>query len=213
MALFFYPLGYLSLRDENNKSMGRRDALATFFCALFIALPFVILPGTSYFGKDGFLSSIVNLCSALAGFYVAALVAAATLARGGDLDGKIEVGRIIRIVFEDGERKEDRLTRREYVCALFGYLSYIAFALAISLNVVTAIARSGVFSSLLKVQILSAYELTYFDAISALLKFAISLPIAHMFVVTTYGLYYLITRLYQQKPKIVPRSQNTDKAA
>lgn len=213
MALFFYPLGYLSLRDENKKSMGRRDALATTFCALLIALPFILLPDTNFFGKDGFLFSIVNLCSALAGFYVAALVAAATLARGSDLDNKIEVGRITRVVVEDGKEVEDRLTRREYVCALFGYLSYIAFALAISLNVITAVARSGVFSSALRTIIYPSIEITYFDAISAVLKVAIALPIAHMFVVTTYGLYYLITRLYQQTPKIVPRQQNTDKAA
>ena len=213
MALFFYPLGYLSLRDENNKSMGRRDALATVFCALLISLPFILLRDSSFFGRDGFLSSIVNLCSALAGFYVAALVAAATLARGSDLDGKIEMGRIIRIVIEDGKKVEEGLSRREYVCALFGYLSYVAFALAISLNVVTAIARSGVFRSFLNANIVSSLQITYFEATSAAIKFAISMPIAHMFVVTTYGLYYLITRLYQQKPKIVPRPQSSDKAA
>ncbi|MGR8962055.1 hypothetical protein ACU8MP_14615 [Rhizobium leguminosarum] len=209
MALFFFPLSYLTLRDEKNRPMWRRELPATVLLACLIAGPFVAVYDTNFFGSDGFLSNMMNLSSALAGFYVAALVAAATLSHGTDLDSRIEVGQILRIT----SGQPDKLSRREYVCALFGYLSFLSFALAIVLNMSTSIAASTMLKAALSNPLWNGWKITYFDAVSIIAKIMISLPIAHLFIVTSFGLYYLIKRLYERKPTIIGRPRKDDRAA
>ncbi|CAK7257565.1 MULTISPECIES: hypothetical protein [unclassified Shinella] len=202
MALMLYPLRYLTLQDEKTRSLGRRDAPATLLLAALIALPFTWLPDANFLGVGGFLASMSGLASALAGFYVAALVAAATLARGSDLDSPIQVGKIIRVETVEGVRERQPLSRREYVCALFGYLSFLSFGLSIGINVIVALAASKYLGQLIEVRIFDTSTVTFAQVLSPALKIALTVPIAHLFVVTTYGLYYLIKRLYEQKPKV-----------
>lgn len=199
MSLLFYPLGYLTLRDEKKKTMMRRDAPSAIVTSLLLALPFVVFPDTNFFAPGGFLSSVVALFSTLAGFYVAALVACATLSHGTDLDSKIQMGKIYRR--EAGG--DVSLTRRQFVCALFGYLAFLAFALSIVLNVLVAISRSTLITALGKIKIAPETSWTVQDVLAPVAKFAVSLPIGHLFIVTTYGLYYLIKRLYEKKPALV----------
>ena len=210
MSLLFYPLGYLSLRDEKMRAMGMRDAPATAFLTLSIALPFLLLDDANFMGSGGFLSNMMGLCSALAGFYVAALVAAATLSRGSDLDTKIQIGQVRRIISKDGAF--EKLSRREYVCAIFGYLSFLSLALAIFSNLVVIIAGSKYLGALLETNI-KYIDLTIHDIVSPLFKVSIAIPYAHLFVVTSYGLYYLIKRLYEKKPEVVAKVGSEDKAA
>lgn len=209
MALFFFPLSYLTLRDEKKRPMWRRELPATVLLACLITAPFVALYDTNFFGGDGFLSNMMNLSSALAGFYVAALVAAATLSRGSDLDSRIEVGQILRMT----NGQPDKLSRREYVCALFGYLSFLSFALAMVLNMITSIAASTVLRAALSIPVFDGWKITYFEVVSTTAKVVICLPIAHLFIVTSFGLYYLIKRLYEQKPTIIGRPRKDDRAA
>jgi hypothetical protein len=210
MSLLFYPLGYLKLRDEKMRAMGRRDAPATAALTIVIALPFVLLPDANFMGSGGFLSNMMNLCSALAGFYVAALVAAATLSRGSDLDDKIQIGQVRRIISKEGAF--EKLSRREFVCSIFGYLSFLSLGLAILSNFLVVIGGSTRLGNLLRFDI-ESYNISTLDIISPLIKSTIAIPYAHLIVVTSYGLYYLIKRLYEKKPQVVAKGGREDKAA
>lgn len=207
MSLYLYPLGYLWLRDEKDRTLGRRDLPATLFLAALIVAPFFI-PGTNFFGAGGFMTNLMNLCAALAGFYVAALVAAATLI-APDIDKQIMVGQVRRFTANGA----DRLSRREYVCALFGYLAFLAFALAISVNIATAVAGSETVRGLLDFRVSESSSYTYLWIVSAITKVLVALPVAHLCIVTSFGLYYFIKRLHEQTPKLLPKSNRDDKAA
>jgi len=199
MTLIFYPLGYLSLQDEKGRSMRRRDAPAALFGALLLSAPFIAFPDAVFFGSGGFLASVVALFSTLAGFYVAALVAAATLSHGADLDSVIQVGKI----FRDEDEGQRPLTRRQFVCALFGYLAFLAFVLSIVLNLIVPLSQSKALISLGASKIYAESAWTVVDVLGPVAKVLISIPISHLFVVTSYGLYYLIKRLYEKRPALV----------
>ena len=195
-----FSLRYLKLRTSNEVLLLRRDAVVLAGVAvLYVALAYFI-ENVNYFGPDGLIDRIGSLTSTLTGFYVAALVAAATFASShADLDDEIRIGPIHESYLVDGEVIRDQLTRREYVCSIFGYVSLLALVLSIT--------------SILCVTIASAVQLptsasssldwtiwTFKHTFGAL--FAVFT--AHLFVTTCHGLYYLSYRLYIGDGKVVP---------
>jgi hypothetical protein len=79
------------------------------------------------FYPNGFIDRLLTLTSALTGFYVAALVAAATF-NHPDLDNVIKSGPIALITKDsDGHNISEFLTRREFICTIFSYLAFSAF--------------------------------------------------------------------------------------
>ena len=72
-----YPLRYFYL---DNKEKSTIDLWGSARIAILLPLRLFCLPGTSFFRPNGFLDRLLTLTAALTGFYVAALVAAATFA-------------------------------------------------------------------------------------------------------------------------------------
>ncbi|MES0199758.1 hypothetical protein [Mesorhizobium sp. M0011] len=173
--------------------------------AIVISVPFVTLDA-NYFGDKGFLDRFGNFSAVLTGFYIAALVGVASFASSfGELDDEIEVGRISRPVPDpaEGEDPEEFLTRRQYVCSMFGYLAFVSLVLSVGaiLFIVAADQMQPV------VQHVKAWlEPSTADCTLAAIRGAIiigfDVVVAHMLITTCHGLYYLIDRLYAQKPKI-----------
>ncbi|MEW6090051.1 MAG: hypothetical protein AB1647_03890 [Pseudomonadota bacterium] len=210
MNVLSYPLRYLTLKDEDKHALFRRNGLAVFLVAAFLTLPF-LLPGANYFGDDGFLDRFGSVAAVLTGFYVAALVGIASFPSSlGDLDDVMEVGKVFgRECDDDGNPVA--LTRRQYVCAMFGYLAFMCLSVstaAVLLVVVTDVTKSS-FLQALPDQWTSAawFEKNFVWVVRAVFIGLLNLAIAHMIVTTFHGLYYLIERLYDKKPELLPKAE------
>lgn len=192
-----YPIQYFRL---SNKEKRRIDVFPTLALALIIAVPFIFLPKSNFFHVDGFLDKILTLTSGLTGFYVAALVAAATFGHP-DLDKVIKSGPIALITKDDeGNIVSEYLTRREFACTIFGYLA----ASTLILSIASAFSIG-----------LSPIDWGFFGKYSsycrAVVIVAFSIWISHITTVTALGLFYLMDRLYRDDPKITTKKSDVKK--
>ncbi|RWM70817.1 MAG: hypothetical protein EOR81_32295 [Mesorhizobium sp.] len=187
------------MKDESGRALFLRNGLAAILIAIILTLPFGFTDA-NYFGDKGFLDRFGGFSAVLTGFYIAALVGIASFAPSiGDLDEQIEVGKITRI---DDDGESENLTRRQYVCSMFGYLSFV------SLFISVFAIFSAIFSSFHVIDIIfnvAGFRINFSFVIYLLAIFFINLIISHMVVTTCHGLYYLIDRLYAKKPKLLLR--------
>jgi hypothetical protein len=210
MWRLLYPLRYFSLVNNEKRSI---DLWPSLLLAGLLALPFVALPGTSFFSPNGFLDKLLTLMSCLTGFYVAALVAAATFSHP-DLDKTITAGPIALVTKDhDGKRITELLTRREFACTIFGYLAFSTLALSIVAAFLIALTNA-------KTQALSSggalghfFAGNYFLYVRGVIIFGICLVTSHIFMVTCLGLYYLMDRLYRRDRRIVTPKSSADSDA
>lgn len=204
MSVLAYPLRYLMLRTESGHPLYLRNAALVILVATLASAPFWFT-NASYFGSGGFLDKFGAFSGVLTGFYIAALVGIATFTTTlGDLDDVIENGRVLR----DGSDGLEPLTRRQYVSSMFGYLAFLA--LLTSLLAILLVIMSGVD---LRLAWLPAAEQILDHDTATSVRVAvrnvglttINIVLAHMFVTTCHGLYYLIDRLYEKKAVILPK--------
>ena len=82
---------------------------------------------------DGLLSDVISLLNLLIAFFIAALAAVATFDRKG-LDEKMKgEPAILRRKNNKGRKVEIILTHRQFVCYLFGYLSFSSLVFLMAL--------------------------------------------------------------------------------
>jgi hypothetical protein len=210
MWRLLYPLRYFALVNNEKRHI---DLWPSIILAVLLAAPFVALPGTSFFSPNGFLDKLLTLMSCLTGFYVAALVAAATFSHP-DLDKTITAGPIALVTKDhDGKRITELLTRREFACTIFGYLAFAtltlsiiaAFLIALSNAKLVALSGGGNWAAF--------FASSYFLYVRGVVIVAICLTAAHIFIVTCLGLYYLMDRLYRRDRRIVTPKSSTDSDA
>ena len=194
MWRILYPIQYFYLSNADKR---RIDIIPTLVLALFISIPFIFLTGASFFEANGFLDKLLTLTSGLTGFYVAALVAAATFLHP-DLDKIIKSGPVELITKDaDGTINREPLTRREFACMIFGYLAAstlllsIAICLAVGLSTYNWVLFAG-------------YK--FYARAAGVVFFAIW--ISHITTVTSLGLFYLMDRLHRHDPKIVTKKSD-----
>jgi hypothetical protein len=195
----FFPLRYFALINSEKKHI---DLWPTLALATMLALPFLCLPGVSFFRSGGFLDKIMILTGALTGFYVAALVAAATFTLD-DLDKVIALGSIELPLRVEGKKVRVALTRREFACTIFGYLAFSAMMISVfaALFVTISIANH---SALQNVPLAGRlFSGAWFQYVRGTFVVLFSLAISHLVVTTSLGLYYLMDRLYRKDPKII----------
>src|ERR1700730_2621647 len=107
MWRLLYPLRYFALVNNEKRHIHLCPSIVI---AFFLALPFIAMPGAPFFSPNGFLDKLLTLLSCLTGFYVAALVAAATFSHP-DLDKTITAGPIALVTKDhDGKRITELLT-------------------------------------------------------------------------------------------------------
>nr|WP_278434266.1 hypothetical protein [Brucella anthropi] len=199
-----YPLSYLSLKDERGRRLYQRNFGALFLIVVMISFPFIFF-NANYFGDKGFLDRFGSFSAVLTGFYIAALVGVASFASMvGDLDEEISVGKIIRPDSDGGEC----LTRRQYVCSMFGYLSFVSLGLSVG-AILLIVAADPVRKGLMFLSDNVGMENFRFIewCVSILVIVGFNLVLSHLLVTTCHGLYYLIDRLYATKPKILPKNK------
>lgn len=203
-SVLLFPLSYLSLRDEQGRPLFRRNWVAVLMIVVVVSAPFIMFDA-NYFGDKGFLDRFGSFSAVLTGFYIAALVGVASFASSlGDLDDEIEVGKIKRPMRSSDD--DGYLTRRQYVCSMFGYLSFISLALSVIaiLLIVAAQPAKSVLDALTE-GLLPEKSRQLVEFVGAAVILSFNIVLAHLLVTTCYGLYYLIDRLYATKPKMLPK--------
>ncbi|MCJ2078702.1 hypothetical protein MKK68_24170 [Methylobacterium sp. E-016] len=201
MQKFFYPLKYFRLQNREKRLL---DVVPTIGLSLLIWAPFYLLEGASFFRPNGFLDKILSLAGALTGFYIAALVAAATFVHP-DLDKVIKSGPVALVEKDnDGHKVQVALTRREFACTIFGYLSFAALVVSIGCAIAVGLSSAKI----------PALLVPYKQYIRFSIMMAYSIAISHLVVVTSLGLYYLMDRLYRHDRQVTSKKPAvTDKAA
>lgn len=132
------PLLYLSIRQGTGifKSKITIDWVVPSLFSVLTTLMLLILPfDIDYFGSDGLVTRFLDLLQLMSAFFIAALAAVATFERKG-LDDKMkgEPATIMRYRKSSQSFVEHILSRREFICYLFGYLSFVSISLFIFLN-------------------------------------------------------------------------------
>lgn len=196
-----FPLRYFAL---HNREKSRIDIWATLFMAVLLTTPYLTIPSANYFGGGGFLDKIIPLSSALTAFYIAALVAVATFSHP-DLDKEITLGAIYIVEKDEvGNSTKDFLTRRQFACVIFGYLSFLSMIISVGAAVAVTIGTVTLQDLSLKISD-TQIDLPLGMIGNVFWVSAFNLAIGHMMIVTALGLYYLMERIQDREPKILTK--------
>jgi hypothetical protein len=201
MYFVAYPFKYLKLRRKDTRLVLRRDIFIVISISIVGYSIFQFFPNSNFFGTDGFLEKMGGLTSSLTGFYIAGLLAVATFSMAkADLDNPITVGPVY-----SGKKDDlgDPLSRREYVCLMFGYLALLSLLISIISVISSGLAPSA--SNFFR-----NYEFEFqgiifeWDSIVSFLSKFITISLsAHLIVTTGYGLYYLTYKIYAKEIEII----------
>ncbi|WP_149163181.1 hypothetical protein [Azospirillum brasilense] len=156
-------------------------------CAVAISLgAYNLLPiKPALLGDNGILKDIKDVLALLIAFFVAALAAVATFSRPG-LDEVMKGSHPPSIlVYQHSQKWLQPLTRREFLCYLFGYLS------SLSLLLFMVIVAAKIFAP-------SLHQWISEDTYAALKYVFIAFfsgACGHLFISTLLALYYLTDRI------------------
>ncbi len=135
----FNPLIYLRIRQGSGPfaSKSTVDWVVPIFLGVITLIVVYALPGRiNLLGPDGLITRFLDLLELLAAFFIAALAAVATFERAGlDEPMKGSSPATLRRYRKSAQGNvEGPLTRRQYICYLFGYLSFISLLFFILIN-------------------------------------------------------------------------------
>lgn len=120
------PIDYLRIRVAEKK---RYDIVYPLIIGTVVTVFLFVYPiPVRIFGKSGLIDLIVNILQILTGFYIASLAAIATFNKS-DMDAHIKGETATLIVLKKGVWLPERLTRRRFLCLLFGYLAFVSIIL------------------------------------------------------------------------------------
>lgn len=184
----FTALGYFRIRLKGKVFF---DLLFPMLFAIAVTLA-AFFSGAEFrfFGEGGLLTSASGLFGVLIGFFITALAAVATFSNK-TVDKKLND----HGAFIGG----DELTRRQFLCFLFGYLTFLSFCLFFVIMACSAIHGKD--------------WVTHLGSCAALIKlgslFLFSFALAHLFCICLLGMHYLVYRLHVPSIGAVTVSSNT----
>lgn len=144
-----------------------------------------------FFDNGGLLTSASSLFGILIGFFITALAAVATFSNK-TVDKRLNGhGAFVKGV---------ELTRRQFLCFLFGYLTFLSFSLFFVSMACAAVHGKG------WGQHLGQYE----ACIRLGSLFLFSFALAHLFCICLLGMHYLIYRLHVPSVGTVTVSSDTE---
>lgn len=206
MIVFSSPFRYLRLRNERRSRLIFRDALPIIILTACFSLPFFIFDQVNFSRPSGLVDQMGSLASILAGFYIAALVAVGSFSASiGDLDNEISNGKIF--VSRDDKIS---LTRREYICTIFGFLSFMALLIAVLSSLILVVSGPLELAIDGKSFTVRGKVWIVVNVVRAIGVVAYSAIVSTMIITTFYGLYYLTDRIYAKTPKILPKDESED---
>lgn len=186
----FRPLDYLRIHHP-------QKAVYDYVIPICVSLPLTILitslpVSVKVFGENSLISSITGILQILTGFYIASLAAVATFNKDG-MDDPL-AGRPVMLKTQiKGKTVDEKVTRRRFLCLLFGYLALLSIFLyfigtGANLFHPNAVA---IFSAHCKSYLRFTYIFVYLFCT------------ANLVVTTLHGLYYMVDRIHRSDSKRV----------
>lgn len=167
---------FLRVRYEEQNTY----AVVSIAIAIVVAAVYWFVPTKpALMGDLGLLKDLKDFVQVLFPFYVGALAAVATFNREGLDDVTVGGKATVRI----GERLVE-LTRRQFICRLFGYCAVLSIFLFVGVVVAKLVAPWGI-----------AAVAGCGPYLRTATVFAFSLGFAHLIVISLWGIYYLANRL------------------
>lgn len=181
----FTALSFLKLKSPDLLwfQWGYPIALCFIIQISFWALP--IMP--SLLGSGGVVESVNGLMTMLIGFYIASLAAIASFP--SDTLNLPMKGRAPEVSIRRGKKnKKEVLTRRRFLCILFGYCAFISIFIYV-IGVVSIMLLPSAFTFPLFIELLVIFKIAW---MSIYFFFSSSLLLT-----TLLGLHYLIDRMHR----------------
>ncbi|KLU14190.1 MULTISPECIES: hypothetical protein [Xenorhabdus] len=188
MMKLLSPLNYLKIKHEEKKWYDLYLPLAG---AIFITIVYSYLPNQfKLIGNNGLISQVNGLLQVLIGFYIAALAAVSTFGNARIDDIMAGTPPTLKESFR-GKMSSVKLTRRRFICYLFGYLALVSFAL-FSIGLTTSLVGQN-----FAVWFASASSLWCLTALKIIFVFVYFLMLLNIATTTLLGLYFLAVRIHQ----------------
>lgn len=171
--------------------------LATATFAFFYLLDWNV----QIFGSSGLISAIVGLLQMVAGFYIASLAAVATFKKAS-MDDPMPGAPTVLHVRRRNRIKEEQLSRRRFLCFLFGYLSFLSFFLYLL----------GTIMNLAAPEIELSLSSEYHGAVKWVGTFVFLFIFYNLIITTLLGLYYMTDRIHRSAAVVQEKnpSQQSD---
>ena len=187
---------YLFLETIEKTRLIRRDIFPIIFIAVLLATPFVSFPSVNYFHQYGFIDRVGGFTAVLTGFYVAGLVAVSSMSHNAqELDKLMDIGKVYFRIDKDTAQ----LSRRQYVCFMFGYLAALSLFITVFSQIIVVITPALNKSLILHFR--SGFGIDFFTPKNIMI-FTFSLPVSSLGLITARGLHYLVDRMYFQGAKL-----------
>lgn len=157
-----------------------------------------LLPiNVSIFGQQGIISAVTGLLQILTGFYIASLAAVATFDKPG-MDDVMPGDKPMKLrVTKKGERTDEELTRRRLLCLMFGYMAF--------LSILLYFVGNG--AMLLTENMRSIIPVKWHDLSKWFFVTGYLFCVSNLMITTCLGLYYMIDRIHQHDPKLLPKKK------
>ncbi|MBK8158741.1 MAG: hypothetical protein IPK59_08235 [Rhodospirillaceae bacterium] len=194
----FRPVAYLRIEHPAKKLF---DVTAPKWLAVGTTVILTVLPNPPLFlGEGSVLEQIQSLIQLLIGFFIAALAAIATFDEKS-LDCLME-GTPATLKQPDpyqGRPTDNPLTRRQFLCFLYGYLSFLSFALYLAIMALQILQPSFDWLAKIALPLGPFAPVSAMDTVAAVLKLGYGFFFWQMVTVTLMGLYYLTDRLNRER--------------
>ncbi|WP_146750252.1 hypothetical protein [Pseudomonas sp. RIT411] len=191
------PLAYLRIqRQDKNFDELWLPGILTVLTVFLLALSNGKIP---VFGSTGAIASVVSYLQILSGFYIASLAAIATFNKESMDKPMPGIPPKLKI---RGRVKPENLSRRRFLCFMFGYLSFVSLILYF--------AGSGINLSASAAKDILPTEMAPF--IKWPLVAAYTFATYNMLITTLLGLYYMTDRIHKEEPRFVDSPSQTSTA-
>ncbi|CAA7614668.1 Phage membrane protein [Magnetospirillum sp. LM-5] len=181
------PLDYLRIQHETKRKYDWY--LPGGLTAIAVGVFFILPVPPSVFGPSGLIDRLGQLVQILPGFYIAALAAISTFNKADMDDPMPEVPPTLAVTYR-GKPFVLELTRRRFLSAMFGYLTFLSIGLYLGGLIANIVAPS------LAMVIPQGYHVWAKAAFMA----AYGFWQANMLITTLVALYYLSDRIHMVGP-------------
>lgn len=175
------PLKYLLITHRQKKYV---DYILPILFSFLVCVIYFLLPEqVVIFRSNGLIESLSTFIQVLAGFYIAALAAIATFPNK-NIDNVTD-GYPLKL-------NNEELTRRQFLCYMFGYLAFLGFSLVLLGKLVTSFEPSiALLLNNLEVELKFVLKITFL--------FLYLIVFNSLILTTLYGLYYLTEKIHERK--------------
>lgn len=193
ISRLFRPLDYARIKHP---AKTKYDIFIPLSLAVFGTAILMWLPKTpNIIGTKGLIEIFSGLLQILTGFYIASLAAIATFNKDG-MDETMAGDPPTLTVSYRGKIKIDKLTRRRFLCLMFGYLALM------SIFIYFLGQGTQLFADNAKILIPSKYFYwCKWSFVSIYLFFALNL-----IVTTLLSLFYMVDHIHRHNPTLTQRS-------